>query len=166
MRIEIESDPRNTPGNSVRPVPQANISASDRSVVWTDKISGIKAGNVDFSICLKNTKVHADQVDETPLPSSEGPAVKFITRHKMKLIDCLAADSFTILQYVHTKNIITQAKYQEIKNISNPRKAVCEIIDDVIGKGQKSCSLFFELLKSEAKIDETYPVLQEITANM
>lgn len=47
-------------------------------------------------------------------------------------------------------------------NISNPEKAVIEIIDQVIQKDQKICSGFLELLKTPVVL-ETCPELKNIT---
>ncbi|XP_034550444.1 uncharacterized protein si:dkey-10c21.1 [Notolabrus celidotus] len=163
LNIETESDPDYKPGNAVGPAP-ADYTAQGGSVICADIISGT-FDTMDTSICVKKSKVRAGQVDETPQPSTQDPAVRFITEHKVELIDLLRADHSFILQHVHAKLIITDREYQNIKHTSLPEQAVTEMIDGVIDKGPESCSLFLELLKVHSVL-RTYPQLKKITDKM
>ncbi|XP_040914003.1 uncharacterized protein LOC121194919 isoform X2 [Toxotes jaculatrix] len=166
MKIETVSVPGcSQSGNLVGQVPWANYTARGASVICADKISGTTIDNdVNFSVSMKTSQVNAvDAVDETQ-PSSQGPAVKMIKEHKMELIDCLRADCFFILQHVHATQIITDRQYQNLKHTSPPENTIANLIDQVIGKGQESCSLFAKVLKNPDVL-ETYPQLKEITSN-
>ncbi|XP_035517585.1 uncharacterized protein LOC118328088 isoform X1 [Morone saxatilis] len=107
------------------------------------------------------TALLSGTVDETP-SSSQGPAVKIITEHKVELIVCLMADHSFILQHVHAKQIITDRQYQNMKHISQPEKTITNLIDQVICKGQETCSSFLEVLK-QPDVLTTYPQLKHIT---
>lgn len=87
-----------------------------------------------------------------------------ITEHKVELIECLMADHSFILQHVHAKHIVTDRQYQNLKHISQPEETVTNLIDQIILKGQRSCSLFLEILK-EPDVLRTFPQLKEITKN-
>ncbi|XP_041662524.1 uncharacterized protein si:dkey-10c21.1 [Cheilinus undulatus] len=160
MKIETESDDVRKPGNTAAPTNQTDYTAKGGSVICTDKITGT-IDEVDLSVSVKKPKVSPAKVDETKVPSSQGTAVAFILEHKLELIDCLRADHSFILQHVHAKHIITDRQYQNIKHIYQPEKAVTELIDTVIGKGEESCSLFLQVLK-EPDVFSTYPRLREI----
>ncbi|XP_029314216.1 uncharacterized protein LOC115025939 isoform X2 [Cottoperca gobio] len=162
MKIETMRDPGSrTTGDAVGPVPHADYIACDASVSCADNISGVTIdGDIDMSVSVKTSQVHAGTVDET-LPSSQGPAVKMIIEHKVELIDCLMADDVFILQHVHAKRIITDRNYQRLKHISQPEKTVINLIDLVIAKGQGPCTLFLEVLK-EPDILMTYPQLRKL----
>ncbi|XP_068561192.1 uncharacterized protein [Cebidichthys violaceus] len=159
FKIETESDPGSSQtGNAVG---QADYTAHGGSVVCVDKISGGTFDNIDFSVSVKTSRVGAGTAAGTQ-PSSQDPAVKMIVEHKMKLIGCLMADDFFILQHAHAKHIVTQRQYCNLKDISPPEKKVTNLIDEVIVNGQESCSLFLEVLK-EPDVLQTYPQLIEIT---
>ncbi|XP_070771382.1 uncharacterized protein [Enoplosus armatus] len=161
MKIERVSDPGSSPSGNVGQVPQANYTALGASVICADKISGIDIdGDIDLSVSVKSSQVHAGTADET-LPSSQGPAVTWITSHKVELIDCLRGDHSFILQHVHAKHIVTDRQYQDIKHSSLPEKTVTNLIDQVIGKGQETCSLFLEVLK-QPDVLRTYPQLKQM----
>lgn len=162
-KIETVSDPgRSSCGNMV---PQANLTARDGSIICADQISGITAGgDINFSVSVKRSQVQTGAVGETP-SSSQGPTVKMIIAHKVELIDCLRADHSFILQHVHAKDVVTDRQYQDLRNISGPEKTVTNLLDNVIGRGEKSCSLFLEVLK-KPDVLETYPQLKQILKKM
>ncbi|XP_065818665.1 uncharacterized protein si:dkey-10c21.1 [Labrus bergylta] len=162
VKIEAVSDPEPKSGNADN---GADYVARGGSVICVDKISGTIDGDVDLSVSVKKSKVRAGQVDETLAPSSQDPAVKFIIEHKVALIDCLMADHLFILQHVHAKDIVTHRQYWNMKHTSQPEQTVTELIDQMIGKGQESCSRFLQLLK-EPDVLSTYPQLQEMTSKM
>ena len=91
----------------------------------------------------------------------QGPAAKMIISNKLRLIDCLSADPSFILQNVQQKNIVLNRQYRNLKDLSQPEEIVIKLIDLVISKGEKPCSLFLEVLK-QPDILETYPNLNEI----
>uniref|UniRef100_A0A8C4E379 CARD domain-containing protein n=1 Tax=Dicentrarchus labrax TaxID=13489 RepID=A0A8C4E379_DICLA len=74
------------------------------------------------------------------------------------------ADHSFILQHVHAKHIITDRQYQYIKHISQPEDRITNLIDQVICKGQETCSSFLEVLK-QPDVLRTYPQLKHITKN-
>uniref|UniRef100_UPI0037E8FC86 uncharacterized protein n=1 Tax=Semicossyphus pulcher TaxID=241346 RepID=UPI0037E8FC86 len=164
MAIKTETDPGSQHGKAVGPVAPGNYTAQHGSVICTDKIEGSFDGDIDLSVSVKS-KVRAGKVDETPPSSSQGPAVKLITEHKVELIDCLRADHSFILQHVHAKHILTDRQYQNIKHISQPERSVTDLIDQVMGKGQESCCLFLKVLR-EPDVLGTYPQLKDITNKM
>ncbi|XP_035517586.1 uncharacterized protein LOC118328088 isoform X2 [Morone saxatilis] len=160
--IETESDPRRRPSGNVGQAAPADYSAHDGSVICADTISDVTiVGNIDFTVKTSSSKIRAGTVDETP-SSSQGPAVKIITEHKVELIVCLMADHSFILQHVHAKQIITDRQYQNMKHISQPEKTITNLIDQVICKGQETCSSFLEVLK-QPDVLTTYPQLKHIT---
>lgn len=162
MKIETAHGPgSSSSGNIGGQVPYANYTALGGSVICADKITGVNVGDIDLSVCVNTPQVHAGTVDET-LPPSQGRAVKMIIEHKVELIDCLKADHSFILQHLHAKHIITDRQYHKIKHISLPETTVTDLIDQVIGNGQKSCSDFLEVLKLPDVL-ETYPQLKQIT---
>ncbi|KAM6955908.1 uncharacterized protein PEZ65_006396 isoform 2-T3 [Lycodopsis pacificus] len=160
-RIETGSDPGSSQtGSAGGQVPQADYTACGGGVIWADTMSGVTLdGDLNFS--ANTCRVGAGTAAGT-LPSSQGPAVKMIVEHKVELIACLKADHSFILQHAHTKRIITQRQYWNLKDISPPEKNVTNLIDEVIVNGQESCSLFLEVLK-EPEVLQTYPQLIKIT---
>lgn len=165
MNIKTVSVPGSQPsGNAVGQAPQADYTASGCSVICADKICDTTIdGDIDLSVSANSSQVPAGTRDETP-PSSKGAAVKMITEHKVELIECLMADHSFILQHVHAKHIVTDRQYQNLKHISQPEETVTNLIDQIILKGQRSCSLFLEILK-EPDVLRTFPQLKEITKN-
>ncbi|XP_029386775.1 uncharacterized protein LOC115062285 [Echeneis naucrates] len=164
MKFRIEAAPGSYPsGNVGGHFPRADYCAQGGSVITADKISGVTVDEIDFTVSLKPTSGHAGPAYGTP-PSSQGPAVKLILKHKSELIDCLRADPSFILQHTHARNIVTDREYQNLKCINQPEEAVIKLIDKVIDKGQEYCSAFNELLR-EREIVSTYPKLKGITNN-
>ncbi|XP_031152379.1 uncharacterized protein si:dkey-10c21.1 isoform X3 [Sander lucioperca] len=163
MGIEIECHPGSgLTGNAVGKVSQADYNATGGSVICNDVVSHATfKGDISLQVNIKQSQVPAGRVDETP-PSSRGPDVKIIKNHKVELEECLRADHSFILQHVHAKHIVTDRQYQRLKNISQPEECVIELIDQVIARGQESCSLFLEVLK-EPDILQTYPQLKLFT---
>jgi predicted CopG family antitoxin len=86
--------------------------------------------------------------------------MKMIIENKVKLIDWLRADSGFILQHVHSKRIVTDREYQELKSISVPEAAVTDLIDKMILKKEETCSQFLDTLK-ESEVKDTYPELKK-----
>ncbi|XP_071338592.1 uncharacterized protein [Trachinotus anak] len=165
VMIETGSGSGCSPSGSVGgQVPQADYSASGGSVICADKIYGVTIdGDINFSVSMNTPQVCAGTVDKA-LPSSQSPAVKMITTQKVELIDCLRADCSFILQHVHARQIVTDRQYQTLKETSSSENAVTNLIDQVIGNGQESCSLFTEVLK-QPEVLSTFPQLKDITRN-
>ncbi|TKS71651.1 hypothetical protein D9C73_004897 [Collichthys lucidus] len=163
--MAVRTEVHQGPSENVGQVPRADLTACGGSVICADKISGANiAGDVNLSVTT--TLVPAANPNEafpsrTP-PSSKGPAAKMITEHKVKLIECLMADRFFILQHVHAKEIVTDREYQDLKHTPQPGQTVTDLIDCVIFKGEDSCSRFIEVLK-EPEVVDTYPQLRQIT---
>lgn len=88
--------------------------------------------------------------------------MRTIRQHKVELIDCLMADHSFILQHVHACDIVTDREYNKLKDSDTREKAVTELIDQVLAKGQNSCSRFIQVLKMP-EILCTYPQLVEMT---
>uniref|UniRef100_A0A8K9UXJ0 CARD domain-containing protein n=1 Tax=Oncorhynchus mykiss TaxID=8022 RepID=A0A8K9UXJ0_ONCMY len=86
--------------------------------------------------------------------------MKMIIENKVKLIDWLRADSVFILQHVHSKRIVTDREYQELKSFSVPEAAVTNLIDKMILKKEETCSQFLDTLK-ESEVKDTYPELKK-----
>ncbi|XP_070832802.1 uncharacterized protein [Chaetodon trifascialis] len=163
VKIETERDAENRPsGGAIGQRPQADYTASGGSVICADKICDVTIdGDIDLSVSVKRPQGRAGAVEE-PLPSSKGPAVKMITEHKVELIDCLMGDHSFILQHVHAKHIVTDREYQNMKHSKQPEETVTNLIDQVILKGQESCSRFLEILK-KPEVLRTFPQLKQIT---
>lgn len=83
-----------------------------------------------------------------------------IIENKVKLIDWLRADSVFILQHGHSKRIVTDREYQELKSLSVPEAAVTDLIDKMILKKEETCSQFLDTLK-ESEVNDTYPELKK-----
>ncbi|KAF3842834.1 hypothetical protein F7725_001683 [Dissostichus mawsoni] len=166
VEIKTEMDPRSwTTGTAVGPVPQSDYTALNGSIICADKISGVNSDILNLSVSVKSVNTGRQDtatpsVDET-LPSHQGPAAKMILSNKLRLIDCLSADTPFILQYVQQWNIISNRQYGNLKDLSQREKTVIELIDQVIRKGEEFCSLFLEVLK-QPDILETYPNLNKI----
>ncbi|XP_067459136.1 uncharacterized protein [Thunnus thynnus] len=165
MKIETVSQPGSrASGNVVGQFPKADLIALGNSVICTDKITNVNIdGDIDLSVSVKPANACAGPVDKRQ-PSSQGPAGKMITRHKVKIIDCLRRDHSYILQLVHQKEIVDERQYDKLKHISQPEQTIIDLIDQVIGKGEEYCSQFLEVLK-EPDVLITYPQLKEITKN-
>ncbi|KAF3695124.1 hypothetical protein EXN66_Car010800 [Channa argus] len=71
------------------------------------------------------------------------------------------ADCTFILNCVHTRDIITDREYQNLKDISKSEKTVINLLDLVMCKGQKSCTCLLEVLR-ESEVLKTYPQLRDI----
>lgn len=87
-----------------------------------------------------------------------------ITEHKVMLIDCLRRDHSYILQFVHEKKIVTDRKYDQLKHLGQPEPTIIDLIDHVIGNGEKSCSQFIKVLK-QPDVVSTFPQLKEMIRN-
>ncbi|XP_033990576.1 uncharacterized protein LOC117485976 isoform X1 [Trematomus bernacchii] len=166
VEIKTEMDPRSwTTGTAVGPVPQRDYTALNGSVICADKISGVNSDVLNLSVSVKSVNTGrrdtaTPSVDET-LPSHQGPAAKMIISNKVRLIVCLSAGPSFILQNVQQKNILSLRQYGNLKDLSQREEFAIELIDQVISKGEKSCSLFLEVLK-QPDILENYPNLNEI----
>ncbi|TDH07161.1 hypothetical protein EPR50_G00120840 [Perca flavescens] len=162
MVTEIERHPGSGPtGNAVGEFPRADYIATGGSVICSDVLSHANInGDLNFNLTIKQSQVPAGRGDKTP-PSSQGPAVEIIIHHKVELIECLRADPSFILQHVHAKRMVTDGQYQRLKHISQPEERVTELIDQVIGGGQESCSRFLTVLK-KPDILQTYPQLKKM----
>ncbi|KAM9364382.1 uncharacterized protein KZ484_010635 [Pholidichthys leucotaenia] len=160
MKIETESDPGGRqPGNVIPP--QVNCSAHGGSVILADRLSDVTIdGHIDVSVCVKSSQGRAAGTVGETLTPPKGPTGKFITDHKVELIDCLMADLF-VLQHVHAEGIVTDGQYQNLKSLSHPEKTVTDLIDQIIGKGEDTCVQFCQLLK-KPEVLETYPKLRHI----
>ncbi|XP_034077421.1 uncharacterized protein LOC117549532 [Gymnodraco acuticeps] len=166
MEIKTEMDPRSwKTGTAVGPVLQGDYTALNGSVICADKISDVKIDVLNLSVSVKSVNTGRQDtatpsVDET-LPSHQGPAAKMIISNKLRLIDCLSADPSFILQNVQQKNIVSNRQYGNLKDLSQREETIIKLIDLVIRKDEKACSLFLEVLK-QPDILETYPNLNEI----
>ncbi|XP_010787177.1 uncharacterized protein [Notothenia coriiceps] len=166
VEIKTEMDPQSwTTGAAVGPVPQRDYTALNGSVICADKISGVNCDVLNFSVSVKSVNTNRQDtatpsVDET-LPSHQGPATKMIISNKLRLIACLSADPSFILQNLQQKKILSNRQYGNLKDLSQREETVIKLIDQVISNGEKSCSLFLEVLK-QPDILETYPNLNEI----
>ncbi|XP_026152230.1 uncharacterized protein LOC113124004 isoform X2 [Mastacembelus armatus] len=166
MMIETVSHPGSSQsGNTEGQILPACYTARNSSIACADTISGaIIDGDINLSVSIKTSQ--SATVNETPLPSRvqymEDPVVKMIMKHKVELIDCLRADCNFILQHVHARDIVTDRQYQNLKCVPKPEESIINLIDQVIAKGQESCSSFGKLLK-EPEVLKTYPQLKEIT---
>uniref|UniRef100_A0A3Q1HY58 CARD domain-containing protein n=1 Tax=Anabas testudineus TaxID=64144 RepID=A0A3Q1HY58_ANATE len=85
-----------------------------------------------------------------------------IRQHKEKLVDCLRSDCSFILQRAQVKELVTDRQYQNLKDISQSEQTVIDLIDRLMSNGQKSCTLFIEVLK-EPEVLRTYPQLKDIS---
>lgn len=162
MKIETVSQPGSrASGNVVGQGPQADLISQGGSVICADKITNVTIdGDIDLSVSVKPSNACAGTVDKR-LPSSQGPAGKMITNHKVKIIDCLSKDHSYILQLVHEREIITERQYGKLKPIVQPEDTIIDLIDQVIANGEESCSQFLEVLK-EPYVLKTYPQLKTI----
>ncbi|XP_026231572.1 uncharacterized protein LOC113172764 [Anabas testudineus] len=164
MKIETVSGAGGSQcGNSTGQNPQADYIATGGSVICADKICNTSTdGDFNLSVTVKaSTQVCPGLVDET-LPSSQEPAVKMIRQHKEKLVDCLRSDCSFILQRAQVKELVTDRQYQNLKDISQSEQTVIDLIDRLMSNGQKSCTLFIEVLK-EPEVLRTYPQLKDIS---
>ncbi|KAI7808757.1 uncharacterized protein si:dkey-10c21.1 isoform X1 [Triplophysa rosa] len=85
---------------------------------------------------------------------------KIVLKNKPKLIDWLSGDHIGILQHVQSREFITDAEYDMLKYISVPRKQVIELMDIILGKGEKVCREFLKMLK-EDDVNEFSPQLRD-----
>ncbi|TKS71595.1 hypothetical protein D9C73_004953 [Collichthys lucidus] len=173
LNMAVRTEVHQGPSENVGQVPRAYLTACGGSVICADKISGVNiAGDVNLSVTTTlvpaandpfDTNLHPFRLDKQKTCCLfQGPAAKMITEHKVKLIECLMADRFFILQHVHAKEIVTDREYQDLKHTPQPGQTVTDLIDCVIFKGEDSCSRFIEVLK-EPEVVDTYPQLGQIT---
>lgn len=166
MHVIVQAGSGNRSGMNVsQPPPHAEVVATEHSHVFASEISNCTIdGNLNMSVM----QVPAPQASQCPVPpqqtedvsSSQGPAMKMIIENKVKLIDWLRADSVFILQHVHSKRIVTDREYQELKSFSVPEAAVTNLIDKMILKKEETCSQFLDTLK-ESEVKDTYPELKK-----
>ncbi|KAM8747849.1 uncharacterized protein AB9X84_015732 isoform 2-T2 [Acanthopagrus schlegelii] len=119
---------------------------------------------------IVNTKSFAGDNNRScdkKMETTSSSAKKMITEHKVELINCLMADHSYILQHSHSKQIITDRQYFNIKekSPSTPQETVIDLIDHVILNGQKSCTLLLKVLKLP-EVLSNYPQLKEILNEM
>ncbi|XP_024244897.1 uncharacterized protein LOC112225308 isoform X1 [Oncorhynchus tshawytscha] len=166
MHVTVQAGSGNRSGMNVsQPPPHAEVVATKHSHIFASEISNCTIdGNLNMSVM----QVPAPQASQCPVPpqqtedvsSSQGPAMKMIIENKVKLIDWLRADSGFLLQHVHSKRIVTDREYQELKSLSVPEAAVTDLIDKIILKKEETCSQFLDTLK-ESEVNDTYPELKK-----
>ncbi|KAM9484941.1 uncharacterized protein ACWYII_005450 isoform 4-T6 [Salvelinus alpinus] len=153
MHVTVQAGSGNPSGMNVsQPPPHAEMVAIKDSHIFASEITNCTIdGNLNMSVM----QVPAPQAPQCPVPpkqtedvsSSQGPAMKMIIENKVNLIDWLRADSVFILQHVHSKRIVTDREYQELKSLSVPEAAVTDLIDKMILKKEETCSQFLDTLK-------------------
>uniref|UniRef100_A0A4W3IWP9 CARD domain-containing protein n=1 Tax=Callorhinchus milii TaxID=7868 RepID=A0A4W3IWP9_CALMI len=84
-------------------------------------------------------------------------AQREIKSKKCELIECLASDPDYILQKVDSKEMLFTHEYQALKAQQNPIKRITDMLDMILGKGEKKCEEFICALK---EVQDTYPQLQ------
>ncbi|XP_064817462.1 uncharacterized protein LOC135534363 isoform X2 [Oncorhynchus masou masou] len=153
MNLTVQAGSGNRSGMNVsQPPPHADLVVTTDSHIIAPEISNCTIhGNLNMSVM----QVPAPEAPQCPvLPqqtedvsSSQGPAMKMIIENKVKLIDWLRADSGFLLQHVHSKRIVTDREYQQLKSLSVPEAAVTDLIDKIILKKEETCSQFLDTLK-------------------
>ncbi|GCC23435.1 hypothetical protein chiPu_0001831 [Chiloscyllium punctatum] len=81
---------------------------------------------------------------------------------KCELIDCLSSDSDYILQKIDSKEMLFLHEYQALKYQLNPVKRITDLLDLILGKGEKKCEEFIHALQ---EVQDTYPQLKYLVAN-
>ncbi|XP_066544366.1 uncharacterized protein LOC136711798 [Amia ocellicauda] len=82
-----------------------------------------------------------------------------IKKHKVDLISWLSAQPSWILQCSHSKSVLTDREYKDLKNETNPEKMVIDLLDRIMGKSDKYCQCFLDILCQE-DVKDTYPQLR------
>lgn len=168
MHVTVQAGSGNPSGMiGSQPPPCADMVATKHSHIFASAISNCTIdGNLNMSVMQAPApQAPAPQCPVPPkqtedVSSSQGPAMKMIIENKVKLIDWLRADSVFILQHVHSKRIVTDREYQELKSLSVPEAAVTDLIDKMILKKEETCSQFLDTLK-ESEVNDTYPELKK-----
>ncbi|XP_014900635.1 uncharacterized protein LOC106955145 isoform X1 [Poecilia latipinna] len=157
-KVETVSSPRGNPsGHSAS---GAHYTAAGGSVIIADRIDGVKAGNINFSV-----NINPSQVPPAPAGTADDlcqqPAGRTIKEKKVKLIECLMADADFVLQQVDQKSIISHREYQNLRFSSGPQETVIRLLDLVLSKGPGKCDDFLQLL-TDPEVLETFPPLRDI----
>ncbi|XP_028993126.1 uncharacterized protein si:dkey-10c21.1 [Betta splendens] len=173
MKTEVLNESARSPsGGFTGPVAQHRYKAVGGSIICVDKLSGVTVdGGMDLSVSsITVTSQRRSGGAEDRRPSSQQkwmqscdrePAVKRIMENKTELVDCLSSDCTFILQQVHSEDIVTGREYRNLKEEAQSEKAVIDLLDLLIAKGQESCSSFLELLKDQ-EVLETFPKLKKL----
>lgn len=90
----------------------------------------------------------------------EKESLNRIRQNKVFLLETLSEDPDIILQYVHQAKIIIQRDYNNLSDITNREKKVIDLLDKLMGKGEKTCCQFIDLLRQEY-ILESFPKLKD-----
>ncbi|XP_054908875.1 uncharacterized protein LOC129374455 isoform X2 [Poeciliopsis prolifica] len=151
--VETVSSTRgNSSGNSAS---GAHYTATDGSVIIADRIDGVKAENINFSV-----NIRPSQVPSAPAGTADH-LYQTIREKKVKLIECLMGDHSYVLQLVHQKSIVSQREYQNLKFSSSPQETITGLLDLVLNKGPQKCGDFLQLLTDPGVLD-TFPPVRDI----
>ncbi|MGH0189288.1 UNVERIFIED_CONTAM: hypothetical protein FKN15_034508 [Acipenser sinensis] len=77
----------------------------------------------------------------------EGP-VSLLRTHKVQLIEVLSNDPSPVVQGAHSKGLLSDRKYRNIRSTHDPNEKIAELLDFIMGKGSGVAQQFIELLKT------------------
>lgn len=83
-----------------------------------------------------------------------------ILQNKIFLLETLSEDPDIILQHVQQANIIIQREYRNLSDSNKREEKVIALLDKLMGKGEKTCRQFIDLLRQEC-ILANFPKLKD-----
>lgn len=78
------------------------------------------------------------------------------------MVEALSEDPVILFTKVQERELITRREYNNLKDISNREKAVIDLVDKIMGKGEETCQKFLNLLETDGEIKSTYSLLRNI----
>ncbi|XP_037832701.1 uncharacterized protein zgc:174906 [Kryptolebias marmoratus] len=95
---------------------------------------------------------------------AENPAAA-VRQHKVTLIEILKADAEFVLQHAHSRRLLSERGYQEVKHCHTPIKKVTELLDHIIQRGPEAAQGLLDLLR-EPDLQETFPSLENFVKEL
>uniref|UniRef100_A0A3Q3BD94 Zgc:174906 n=1 Tax=Kryptolebias marmoratus TaxID=37003 RepID=A0A3Q3BD94_KRYMA len=86
-------------------------------------------------------------------------------QHKVTLIEILKADAEFVLQHAHSRRLLSERGYQEVKHCHTPIKKVTELLDHIIQRGPEAAQGLLDLLR-EPDLQETFPSLENFVKEL
>ncbi|XP_069507893.1 interferon-induced very large GTPase 1-like isoform X3 [Ambystoma mexicanum] len=95
------------------------------------------------------------------MASAQKPS-EVIRRLRRKLTEILQSDSDVVLDELDSRLLITQEEYFKLSEISAPEKRVRAVLNTILQRGEETCQVFLEILKSlQSSFPGLIPLLED-----
>ncbi|XP_058873025.1 apoptosis-associated speck-like protein containing a CARD [Acipenser ruthenus] len=105
-----------------------------------------KTGAVVNMVGLESPPPHAGVPGEVEEVIED--SVSLLRTHKVRLIEVLSNDHSLVEQEAHSKGLLSDRKYKNIRSINDPSEKIEELLDFIMGKGSGAAQEFIELLRT------------------